>query len=291
MGASRRVTAWLCVFYAAALGAETITINQSRPLSKLALELQQKYGYPVTYEEAPYDASALRTETRSNGSLYSSPGSVPIVFHVPDVAVGRTVSAGADRVPFGLPDVVMPLVKEYNGSGNPGTFTVFFEGGYAHIVPAGRVVSGKVVAFQPMLSTTVSFTSKGHSCSDTLDALLARIEGVRGVSIVKAAVPIGALLRHECTVVANALPAREVLAGILDQLGTGTGRADAKPRYSWALLYDSNTGKYFLSTMLVPDLTDHPVADSVQPGQDKPTAVVARPGSSRVATQVAAPRK
>jgi hypothetical protein len=253
MRASRRVTVWLCVFYAAALGAETITINQSRPLGKLALDLQQKYGYPVTYEEAPYDAGTLHTETYSNGSRYSSPGSVPIVFHVPDVAVGRAVSASADRVPFGLPDVVMPLVEEYNRSGNPGTFTVFFEGGYAHIVPAGRVVNGKVVAFQPILSTAVSFTSKGHSCSDTLDVLLAQIEGVRGVSIVQAAVPIGALLRHECTVVVEDLPAREVLAGILDQLGTGTVRADPKPRYSWGLLYDSNIGKYFLSTMLVPD--------------------------------------
>src|SRR5260370_19409225 len=42
-----------------AFAAEAITVDESRPLDKLALKLVQRYGYLVTYEEAPYDESGL----------------------------------------------------------------------------------------------------------------------------------------------------------------------------------------------------------------------------------------
>jgi hypothetical protein len=224
---------------AALYAADTIVVSEGRPLSKLALELTQRYGYLVTYEEAPYDSTALRT--------------VLIVFHVPDASQVQALAAANLRIPFGLPDVLMPLLKEYSQSGNPGKFAVMFEGGYAHIVPTARVVGGKLEEFAPVLNTTVTLTSRGHSCNEALDALFNQIATVRGVCVVKAMVPVGALLRHECSIVANTIPAREVLKGILEQLGATPGHAGPNNRFTWALLYDLNTDRYFLSTILVPD--------------------------------------
>jgi hypothetical protein len=158
---------------------------------------------------------------------------------------------------------------------------VYFEDGYAHIVPAARIVEGKAIAFEPILDTQVSFSANDSSCEEALDALLEEIGRARGVSVVKGAVPIGALLSHRCSVVANQLPARTVLASILEQLGMSSAHAGLRSRFSWALLYDSNTDKYFLSTTLLPDLVPHPSGGSTQPVQGVPAASVPTSGTSR----------
>ena len=85
-----------------------------------------------------------------------------------------------------------------------------------------------------------------------------QVEAVRGVSIAKGLIPIGPLLDHRCTAIAEGLPARDVLASLLEQVGRFPSYMSSPARYSWALLFDINTGKYFLSTPLVepnPDST------------------------------------
>jgi hypothetical protein len=239
---------------AVAYADDTIAIQHSHPLSALAIELQQRYSYAVTYEEAPVDTANMQTQRLPNGSSFISAPTISIVFQMPAVTVGEPVPAAVNRVPAGLPDVVLPLVAKYNQAGNGATFSALFEGGYAHIVPANRIMNGKAVPFQPILGTMVTMNVKASSCSDALDSLLAQVSAARGVRLVRGITPIGPLMQHECSLTVSSLPARNVLASILDQVGTGAGHPSPKTLYSWTLLYDPNTNKYFLSTSMIPDL-------------------------------------
>src|SRR5260370_2880637 len=153
-----------------AFATEAITVHESRPLDKVALKLVQRYGYLVTYEEAPYDESGLRTDVRLNGVRFRYPSWVPTVFHVPDRPIGPTAGSPepAHALPPLGPSVLDPLLKEYHDAGNPGRFKVIFEGEYAHIVPAARVVNGKAEDFQPVLSARIAFPSETCSCNETL---------------------------------------------------------------------------------------------------------------------------
>jgi hypothetical protein len=222
----------------------------------LAGELVRRYGYAVTYEESPFDPAKLLSETLANGRLYLSVPVVSTTFQMPEVTVGEPVPGALDRVPAGLPDVVLPLLAAYNQAGSGTAFTALFEGGYAHIVPTNRIVNGKAEPFQPILGTVVAMNVRGGSCSDALNSLLAQVNAARGVRVVRGMLPIGSLLMHECYLNVSSLPARDVLASILDQLGRGS--LGPKPRFSWSLFHDPTLNEYFLSTDLIPDLNAKP---------------------------------
>ncbi len=238
------------------LAADSITVSDGRPLSVITTELQTRYGYLVSYEEAPFDSTTMITDVRSNSVQFRHPPSIPIVFHVPDLPAGDAVptfpTPGGNHT--AAQNLLLSLVKEYNDSGNPGQFAVLFDGGYAHIVPAARMVDGKALDFEPILSTLMSYTFEGHSCSDALNDLFNRVSSQRGVTVVRGRVPVGPLLKHECDITVNGLAARSILEQILGQIGTSLNHGGPRALYSWLLMYDVSTDKYYLSTAIVPSV-------------------------------------
>ncbi len=235
----------------------TIPLNVPRPLSALTIELQKRYGYLVSYEEAPIDEQNIETVIDPHGVPYRRPAALPVTFNVLE---SRSVM-GQNIIPTLLPEIITPLIEQYHSSGNPGKFSALFEGGYAHIIPVTQVIGNKQEVFEPILSTEVTLSIKDQSCSDALNTLINQIETARGVTIAKGLIPIGPLLDHRCTAIAQGLPARDVLASLLEQVGRSPSYISSPARYSWALLFDINTGKYFLSTPLVqpnPDFTPPP---------------------------------
>jgi hypothetical protein len=269
--------------------ADIIAVQHVHPLGALTLELQNRYGYAVTYEEAPFDPAILRTSILSNGRSFLSAPIVPFEFHMPDVTVGKPIPGALNRVPAGLPDVVLPLIAEYNErAGNGAAFSALFDGGYAHIVQTKRLVNGKAEPFQPILGTPVTMEVREVSCSVALNSLLAQVGTARGVRVVTGITPIGPLMRHACSLRVSGLPARNVLAGILAQLGT-VPRDPSQQTLSWALLHDPTTDKYFLSTSLVPNL--NPVSPAAAPSMPEPTSPTAPTGPSRVAVPAPAAKK
>lgn len=266
-----------------AFGADTIAVAESRPLGKLAVQLAQRYGYLVTYEEAPYDSVNLRPDPRPNGVKFLYPDWKAIVFHVPENPADAASAAPKKTASLG-PQILEPLVKEYNESGNPEKFSVIYEGDYAHIVPAIRR-DGK--DFEPILSTRIPSSIEVRSCSDILNDLLSRITTARGVTILLGRVPVNSLIPHQCGIFGTDLTAREILSQILDQAGTPGVPGVKKTRFTWTLMYDANWNKYFLSTILVPDLSQPaktssgPATKPVEPPPSLPAGQSRRFGVKR----------
>lgn len=271
---------------ALAYAAETVSIQHGHPLAALTWELQDQYGYAVTYEEAPADTVELQTERLPNGTPFLSRPIVSIAFQMPEVLVGQAYPAALNRVPAGLPDVVQPLLDQYNSRAGGTMFSALFYGGYAHIVQTSRMVNGMAQPFQPILGTPVTMDVKGMSCSDALNSLLSQVNSIRGVHVVRARVPLNSLIQHECTVSVSNLPARDVLAGILQQAGAGVGHPRSSPTvYSWTLMHDPNTNKYFLATSIVPDLSGETVPAAV-PAQPSAAGTTSPDAPSRLAAPV-----
>jgi hypothetical protein len=156
-----------------------------------------------------------------------------------------------------LPDVVLPLLAQYQQP-DGAKFSALFYNDYAHIIPTNRMVNGVAQPFEPVLSTMVTMKIPGTSCMTALNSLFAQVGAARGVRIVQAVVPISSLFGHQCVLNVSNYPARDMLASILDQAGTATRIPHTKTRFSWSLLYDPNTDKYFLSTSIVPNLDPKP---------------------------------
>ncbi len=117
----------------------TIPVNAPRPLSTLSIELQRRYGYLVSYEEAPIDEKNVETVTDPHGASYRRLAALPVAFNVLEPS---SVMA-QNNIPTLLREIISPLIEQYHLSGNLGKFSALSEGGYVHIVPVTRVMSGK----------------------------------------------------------------------------------------------------------------------------------------------------
>jgi hypothetical protein len=124
---------------------------------------------------------------------------------------------------------------------------------------------------------------QGISCSTALDTLLRQVGERRQVRIVRGVLPIGALIRHECTLNVTNLPARNVLAGNLSQLGAR--RANLEPVDAWVLMYDPHWNAYFLSTSFIPDLNPEK-SPSPPPPADTPAETTGSGARSRLSAPV-----
>jgi hypothetical protein len=269
-----RLSAVLLMSSCAFAAADTINVSQPRAMLALTGELADRYGYLVTYEDAPADSSReILRDRRADGLEDRHLISKPVAFHVSgrsDLKDGtadltqrktdeRVKGDGQPSFRRPGPDVMDPLLLEYHASGNPGKFAALYEGEYTHIVPSGRTVNGRIEDFQPILSTIVPVSQQQGLCNDVLNGLLGEIRQIRGVKIVEAAVPMNPLLPRGCSVRGHDLPARQVLIQLLDQLGADPRTGLREDRFMWTLVHDPLTDAYFLSTMLVqPTVTGSP---------------------------------
>jgi hypothetical protein len=252
----------------AASPADEIKYDMTRPMMMLTSELEQRYGYLVTYEDAPVPKELLFTEKRRIGPDYSYPVWKPVTFHVdarlpvaPDASGLQQPTASDAPAPLGQirplgPTVIDPLIEEYNSSGNPGQFKVIYAGGYAHVVPAGFLQGGRLVAFEPVLSTEIGVNLQEGSCWDLLNGLVEEVQQARNVKIMIWAAPAAPWNPEPCSFngFGHNLPARDALVHLLDQIGQH-GRNGSpedrfqlpEERYRWGFVYEPTTETYFLS--------------------------------------------
>jgi hypothetical protein len=261
--------------------ADEIKIAQPRPMMILSDELTRRYGYLVTYEDAPADpAREIVTETRANGRQFRYPAWSGVTFHVearkptelqlaPSSASPQTKPEAQQAPPVAVlgPELMDPLIKEYNSSGNPGRFSVIYGGDYAHIVQDGRTVNGKIVEFQPILSTVVPVNLQEGTCWDLVKNLFDEVQQARKIAIVNAFPPVNQWDTRTCSISGHDLPARQVLTKLLDQIAVRPG-ISPDDRFLWTLVHDPNENAYFFGTQVAP----RPAEAATTPEKAQPQA-------------------
>ena len=145
------------------------------------------------------------------------------------------------------------MIEEYNRSGNPGRFSVIYDGDYAHVVQTKRSIDGQLQEFQPILSTIVPVGKSQGSCEDVLAGLWGELQDLRGIKpVMEFAVPAVALLYQQCSIRGHGIAARDVLIQVLDQIDLHPRTHERVARFAWSFLHDPTTDRYFLNTQAFP---------------------------------------
>jgi len=221
----------------------TLSVDDHRPLSVLADELEKRLPVVVTYEEGPWSASkdlqdVTRAVIEANGPKKAAPAVAVIVPRKAAVSFSYPFDLHKAR-PADYADLLSALLSQYEAAGAPGRFR--FEGGDGiyHLIPANlEGKDGKWAAVSPVFSTPVHLADVERTVDATLDEVVAQLNASSPVPVVWGFVPLNLFVRTKVRLSADGVPARQVLRQILESLPR---------RVTWRLNYDPTTKRYYLS--------------------------------------------
>ena len=256
-----------CIFllitfeFVACLTGQELQVNEARPLGKLVLQLVKNYGFLVNYEESPYQPNELATTVYPDGRKFTYPLHNPLTLklQVEGGDASAKVIKGIQSLPL-AEELIPRLVAEYNKSGNPGHFSVRFDGEYTSIVGERSISRQGISAAGSLLDVRVKMDARSQLCSETLRELYSQIQQVIGENVGEGLIPANSKFSHNCTISGSVdLTARQVLLQILKQMGDH-GPGNPTTRLVYWLAHDSNGGgSYFLSVYGAPGVAS--VAD------------------------------
>jgi hypothetical protein len=208
--------------------------DDARPLAKATRDLEDAYGWIVTYEDVEVvgaDTKDVTAEVRRD----HDPNARNKVIVPNGRPFGFTVDDGQARQPgqVGAGSVIANLLSAYHQSGNPGRFQGFVvrAGGQLvfHVVPIEtRDVRGQSVAYRSPLETRISFPRTRQSIDGLLKIIEQKITEASGVPV--HALPAGAnnyFIQTQLEEAAAQETARDVLRRLLIQ--------DTGKPFSWTM--------------------------------------------------------
>ena len=254
----------LLLFSAAIVAAETETVlysNQPRPLRDLVRQLEQRYGWRITYEEAAVrNLSDLEDASERFKKMgYKPKGPFYVAKSNPiSVKIKEPVARHKMKDASPIIDTIKEVLKAYQKAKHPFIFTVMGNGDFFHVIPAAhRDERGKLVEFQPLLNTPVTFPAGKRTVGETVGLVLDQIQQKRGVRIVLGSIPNNVFLNHYAPSSAANTPARRVLIETFEAQNIPIFMAGLRTiRISWAMNYDSNEQTYYFNVHVLPFTKD-----------------------------------
>jgi hypothetical protein len=213
----------------------------ARPLGKAAQELEEQYGWIVTYEDVPVfgaDTKDVTAEVRKDHDATAKnriivPRGSPFGFAVDEKHAREPGQIGAGRV-------VANLLEAYHRSRNPGKFQglVTRAGGRLvfHLVPIEiRDEHGQPAAYRSPLEARISVPFAKRSIHRLLDEIGARISEASGVHVdANSAIASNYFIQTQIEDGAKDEVARDVLRRVLIE---DTGRP-----FSWRMFCETGWG-------------------------------------------------
>ncbi len=212
--------------------ALTINVVGPRPLAVAVRDLEQRYGWIVTYEDPPYvyegdveDITRLvARDYRPTTPKLVGPRSGVFVF---DYVVPRGMATPDPAV------LLRELVEAYNVSGSAGAFALTRTGRVFHVVPAAsRDSAGTVRPRLSILDTKITIPDGERNALGMIESIRDAVNQSKGTAIIIGTVPLNLLARVRLRQGAHNESARAVLLRTLE----ATGR-----KLSWQLLNDGTS--------------------------------------------------
>jgi hypothetical protein len=203
-----------------------IDVDDPRPMSAAARQLEQQLGIAVTYEDgsyvAPGDIVDVTAQVRRDGRTEPR---VLVMRGGPFTFESALTVNGA---PVGIRQVLDRLVATWNHSGMGGEFAVADVGGGLHVVPtARRGVTGELEPYTSPLSAPIDMPTGERTGLDIVTAIARLVSEQNGRTIWVGMMPTNLMVQQSATVGARNESARSALWRALQQL---------HPSLSWQLL-------------------------------------------------------
>jgi len=233
------------VFSAAALRTQavTITINEPRPLAAVLTQLEDRFGWAVTYEDPlyahPSEMTDVTATVRRDGDLSKKvfvPRYGQFTFSYP-------ASSGANPSRSEQDALLTALLDQYHRSGNDGVFGLARSGDVVHVVPTmAKDASGSLRPYRSILDRNISIPEGSRSALDMLAAIQSAVNAGGDPTVGLASAPTNLLVQTRVQGGATNESARSVLVRTL----SATNR-----KLTWRLLCQPARSACLLNVHLV----------------------------------------
>jgi hypothetical protein len=212
-----------------------VVIDDPRPLAKAASELEQRFGWIVTYEDVPYVFAGDRRDVTLEVARVSPTGGRRVI--QPN---GSPFLLSIEQTPKDPIQSLNEVVRAYMRSGNTGVFRVQAAPPYYHVFPIEfRTERGVSVTQQAVLNSPISLSPGRRTLMRVLEELTGAVATATSKRVVVGTVPINFAMQTQVEGGADNEPARNVLRRILRETGVSL---------SWQLFSDpSGTFDYVLN--------------------------------------------
>jgi hypothetical protein len=224
-------------------GKIRLVANDSRPLAQALDALQQKYGWSVNYEDPQYTSKLDLIDAKGLQDKSSYPNGQ----HRVPSGGSFTAELGAAPAAKASPDekkALQALIDSYNRSSNPGRFELRedrAEQAFDVVGTAAHDTQGRVTQQPVLLDSPITIDTQERTFSDIVDLVCQKLSEKGHVPITLGVHPLG-LDRVHVTVGGKDLAGRSFLLRAME----ATGR-----KLCWRLLFDPDSGSYFLNVQLV----------------------------------------
>lgn len=221
--------------------AESLEVNDPRPLAEAIKTIEAKYGWIVTYEDPYFQNESDLVDVTDTVRKSAAKGPTQRVL-IP--RGGRFAFTYERPSPESGAALIDALVAEYNASGYPGAFRVIQTAGALHVVPAAvQGDDGQLLRQTSILDVPVTLQAeKGRSALQAIEAVLTSVGMATNRRIGIGTVPLNLLRGAYMEESATADLARDVIARTLQATGA---------RVSWQLYYTADLKKYVLNIHIV----------------------------------------
>ncbi len=220
-----------------------LSVADPRPVAAAIIELEQRHGVAISYEDAPYahaaDTKDVTLDVRRDLNAFPA-GQAPAVIVPKGGALD--ISYDADRTtgePVSLAQTLGALLDANVAADNAGDFRVVSAGAMTHVVPASAKDAGGVNApVHAVLDTVVATPAIGANGIDALNALCDALSRQSGELVVVGTIPANLFGNASVRLPAGEGVARETLKALLAQVPATC---------SWQLFHDPGMKFYALN--------------------------------------------
>jgi hypothetical protein len=229
-------------------GVVTCVANDPRPLLQVLDAVTEEYGWSIDYEDPPYQSRrelADVTDAKWRSANPMAPAAMQIrggAFRTTYPESAATATSDTDKAV-----VIKKVVADYNGSGNPGQFTVRKRGdGRLEIVGISvKDDAGAQLATTPILDTPITLQAGTMNAADAVVAIVtaldAKLDSKSDIKVGIGILPTNLMMQTQVKVSGGEMSARDALHLVLSQ---------AKGKLFWRLLYDAGLRSYYLSVLI-----------------------------------------
>ncbi len=220
-----------------------IRINDPRPLAAAAMELEQRHGTLISYEDPAYanpaDLKNVGAEVR-RGFENVPAEHVPALWIPKGGALNFAYQASrATGKPISDADTLQAMLDAHLAAGNAGGFRAVRSGPMIHLIPSSITNEAGISApVAPVLDANITLARVSGPAVSGLEALCDSVTKATGVTVVPGTFPVNLFAKAAVDLRAENANARETLKALLAQL---------PGKFSWQLLYDPGLKFYALN--------------------------------------------
>lgn len=220
-----------------------IRVADPRPLAAAALELEQRHGTLISYEDPAYanpaDLKNVGPEVR-RGFENVPAEQVPALWIPKGGAINFTYQASrATGKPVSDADTLQAMLDAHLAAGNAGAFRAVRSGSMIHLIPTSVTnEAGLVAPVAPVLDANITLPRLNGPAINAIEALCNAVSKASGVTVVAGTFPVNLFAKISVDLRAENANARETLKALLAQL---------PGKFSWQLFYDPGLSLYALN--------------------------------------------